>query len=99
MCSQRIQAATRMASRRFRDGWCGVRCPAGSLLSRSLSTISDGGRFDLDIPLEFLGERLAGQCHRRPDALVRPVLPRGVDAEGVVAPAQRPALVVLAVPD
>src|SRR5260370_6029906 len=73
--------------------------PAPVLFRSSLSTILDRGGFDLDIALEFLGERRAGDDHLLAYALIRSMFPRAVDREGVLAAVERLAVVVLAVPD
>ena len=97
------------AHRARRTGWSSLRrsgstraAEAGSprvLLCRTLSAILDRGGLDLDIALEFLGERLVGEGHLLADALIRPVLPRGLDEDRVLAAGERLAVVVLAVPD
>src|SRR5689334_5001835 len=99
MCSQRIRAATRMPSRRRKGRACAAGRLALGLLCRTLSAILDRGGSDLDIPLEFLGERRVVEGHLLADALVRPVLPRGLDVDRVLAGTDRLAVVVLAVPD
>src|SRR5207302_2977972 len=73
--------------------------PVPGLFCSRLAAILEGGGFDLDVALEFLAERCVGEGHRLANALVRPVLPRGVDEDGVLAAIERPAMVVLAVPD
>src|SRR5690348_6601325 len=99
MCSHRISAANRMLSLRLRDRPCAEGCSAEGLFRRILSAILDRGGFDLDITLEFLGERLVCDRHLLADALVRPVLPGSLDEDGVYAGFDRLAVVVLAVPD
>src|SRR5690348_3015279 len=99
MCSQRINAASRMPSLRRKDRPRAEAGRAGGLLCRTLSTILDRGGFDLDIPLEFLGERPVREGHRLANALIRPVLARGIDEDRVSAAIERLAVVVLAVPD
>src|SRR5688500_5083458 len=100
MCSHRTSPANRRASARragrpFAEGG-GV---SGVLLRGSLSPILDGGGLDLDITLEFLGEWRVGEGHLLANALIRPVLARGLDEDGVLAGGQRLAAVVLAVPE
>ena len=64
---------------------CAGRSACGGLLRRSLATILDRGGSDLDIALEFLGERLVGEGHLLADALIRPVLAGGLDGDRVLA--------------
>src|SRR4051812_19584189 len=99
MCSHRIRAAKRMASVRRAGRPLAEGGVSGVLPGRSLSPILDGSRLDLDITLEFLGEWRVGERHLLANALIRPVLPRGVDGDGVLAGGERPAAIVLAVPE
>src|SRR6478609_6746389 len=99
MCSQRITAAKRMASLRLKVRTWGGEGSAGKLFGSGLSTILDRGGFDLDIPLEFLGERRVGKSHLLANALIGAVLSRGLDENRVFAAVERFAAVVFAVPD
>src|SRR5438270_13813789 len=99
MCSQSIQAASRMLTLRRKDR---RRAEGGSgawLLCRTLSAILDRGGSDFDIALEVLGERRVGDGHALADVLIGPPFPRGIDQDRVLAAGDRPAVVVLAVPD
>src|SRR4051794_16979485 len=98
MCSQRTRAANRMPSLRREVRSFSEEGTAGSLSCGTLAAILDRGGFDLDIALEFLGERRAGERHPLANALIRPVFSRGLDEDGVLAARERLALVVLAVP-
>src|SRR4051812_20775982 len=100
MWSQSISAASRILSLRWNEVLCRASDnPFPKSLCLALSAILDRGGSDLDIALEFLDERRAGEGHRLLNALIRPVLPRGVDEHGVHAAPDRVAAVVLAVPD
>src|SRR5437762_8076138 len=94
-----MSRANRMPSLRCHDRTWAEDSPGGWLLCRTLSAILDRGGSDLDIALEFLGERLVGESHWLADTLIRPVLPRGLDEDGVLAGREEFALIVLAVPD
>ena len=65
----------------------------------SLPPIFDRRRLDLDVPLELPGEGPVVEPDRLADALIGPVLARGLDVQGILAGPDRLALVVLAVPD
>src|SRR3954471_5449201 len=72
----------------------------GVLFRRRLAAILDRGGLDLDaLSLESSGEGLVGEGHLLAQALIRPVLPGGVQVDGVRAARERLAAVVLAVPD
>src|SRR5262245_4950096 len=97
MCSQRMRAAMRIAIllRSGRD----FLAVTEALLDRRLSPIGDRGGFDLNIPLEVLGERLAGDRDRRLDDLISAVLAGCLDHQSVVPRVDELTLVVLAIPD
>src|SRR6185312_5734481 len=59
----------------------------------------DRRRLDLDVPLELLSERSVLEPDRLADALIRPVLARGLDVQDILAAPDRLAPIVLAVPD
>src|ERR1700694_1815735 len=100
MWSHRMKAASFAVNLRRRDGDSVAAGSAeGSSLRRSPAAILDGGGLDLDITLEFLDERLAGEGHRLADELIRPVLAGGLDVDRVFAGRDRLAMVVRAVPD
>src|SRR5689334_711262 len=99
MCSQSVSLTNRIFRVRPSDRTCAGRSACARLSRRSLSTILDRGGSDLDIALEFLGERLIGEGDLPADILVGPVLARGLDPDRVLAGRQRLLVVVLAVPD
>src|SRR5437762_8550435 len=94
-----MSRANRMPSLRCHDRTWAEDSPGGWLLCRTLSAILDRGGSDLDIALEFLGERLVGERHSLANTLIRPVFARGLDGDGVLAGGEDFAVVVLAVPD
>src|SRR5262249_49406498 len=99
MCSQRMSLANLMLSLRFKGRTGGLEGKSESLFCRRLAAILDRGRLDLDIPLEFLGERLALECILLANTLICPVLARGFDRDRIFAAVKLLAVVVLAVPD
>src|SRR5580700_10837585 len=99
MCSQRASLANRMLSRRLNGRAGGFEVESGSLFWRRLAAILDRGGLDLDIPLEFLGERFALDNHFLANTLIRAVLARCFDRDRVLAAGELFPVVVLAVPD
>src|SRR5262249_37965316 len=99
MCSQRMSLAILMFSLRFKGRAGGLEGKCESLFCRRLAAILDRGGLDLDIPLEFLGERFALESNLLANALICAVLARGLDGDCIFAAGKLLSVVVFAVPD